>query len=134
MVGIIKKPKKIFMEKYKNASPYEYNSEQAVKNKLLDAYLYIYKNTNNIQQSQSPLGTYKKLISTLANSIKEEDGDNMFHIYTASNQNILKFEYTGGKDGIGPFALNNSHHVLSQIAGLKYKGKAFGLLNTDKPR
>jgi hypothetical protein len=124
--------KKDFMEKYKNASPYEYNSEQAVKNKLLDAYLSIYKNTNNIQQSQSPLGTYKKLISTLANSIKEEDGDNMFHIYTASNQNILKFEYTGGKDGIGPFALNNSHHVLSQIAGLKYKGKAFGLLNTDK--
>ena len=56
----------------------------------------------------------------------------MFHIYSAANQNILKFEYTGGKDGIGPAALNNVHHVLSQLAGLKYRGASFGLLNRDK--
>jgi hypothetical protein len=123
--------KKEFLEKYKDSSPYEFNSEQAVKNRLLDAYLSVYKNTNSIPQTQSPLGSYKKLLTTLAGSIKEEDGGNMFHTYSASNQNILKFEYTGGKDGIGPFALNNSHHVLSQIAGLKYIGQSFGLLNTD---
>lgn len=123
--------KKAFLAKHENSTPYEYNSEQAVKNRLLDAYLSVYKNTNNIPQTQSPLGSYKKLITQLANSIKDVDGGNMFHTYSASNQNILKFEYTGGKDGIGPFALNNSHHVLSQIAGLKYKGKSFGLLNVD---
>ena len=111
-----------FLEKYKEASPYEYNSEQAIKNRLLDAYLSIYKNSNNIQQSQSPLGAYKKELTTLAGTITEQDSGSMFHIYSAANQNILKFEYTGGKDGIGPAALNNVHHVLSQLAGLKYRG------------
>ena len=121
-----------FLEKYKEASPYEYNSEQAIKNRLLDAYLSIYKNSNNIQQSQSPLGAYKKELNTLAGTITEEDSGSMFHIYSATNQNILKFEYTGGKDGIGPAALNNVHHVLSQLSGLKYRGASFGLLNRDK--
>lgn len=31
-----------------------------------------------------------------------------------------KLEYTTGKLGIGPFALNNAHHVLTQLAGLEF--------------
>lgn len=31
-----------------------------------------------------------------------------------------KYEYSGGKAGIGPFALNNKNHVLTQLAGLKF--------------
>lgn len=31
-----------------------------------------------------------------------------------------KYEYSGGKTGIGPFALNNKNHVLTQLAGLKF--------------
>lgn len=31
-----------------------------------------------------------------------------------------KYEYSGGKTGIGPFALNNKNHVLTQLANLKF--------------
>lgn len=32
-----------------------------------------------------------------------------------------KYEYSGGKTGIGPFALNNKNHVLTQLVNLVFK-------------
>ena len=32
-----------------------------------------------------------------------------------------KYEYSGGKTGIGPFALNNKNHILTQLVGLMFK-------------
>ena len=31
-----------------------------------------------------------------------------------------KYEYSGGKTGIGPFALNNKNHILTQLANLRF--------------
>ena len=38
--------------------------------------------------------------------------------YSPTYQEAKKSEYTGGKAGIGPFALNNAHHILTQLTQL----------------
>lgn len=42
-----------------------------------------------------------------------------FEVYTPTYQEARKAEYTGGKAGIGPFALNNAHHILTQLTKLQ---------------
>lgn len=41
-----------------------------------------------------------------------------FEVYSPTYQEARKAEYTGGKAGIGPFALNNAHHILTQLTKL----------------
>ena len=56
--------------------------------------------------------------------------------YSLSFQCAKKSEYTIGKLGIGPFALNNAHHVLTQLMRVKMAdtpfNKAFRLDSLDK--
>lgn len=46
-----------------------------------------------------------------------------------------KYEYSGGKTGIGPFALNNKNHILTQLANLRFKDnpllKSLGFVGLD---
>lgn len=55
--------------------------------------------------------------------LKDIEGPNTFHpapfeVYSPTYQEARKAEYTGGKAGIGPFALNNAHHILTQLTKL----------------
>jgi len=121
-----------FLNKHENSNPYQYNSDVAVKNRLLDTYIAVYRCKTNIVQTQLPLGGVISKVKAAANKIEDQEYSGDFYTYSAVNQNKLKYEYTGGKEGIGPFALNNSHHILGQIAKLKHYETSFGLLNEDK--
>lgn len=53
--------------------------------------------------------------------------------YLPSYQCAKKSEYTIGKAGIGPFALNNAHHVLTQLTQLRMADTAFNVVfQTDR--
>lgn len=58
-------------------------------------------------------------------SIQDPQYLNPLYQYSPKYQSLKKDEYTSGKAGIGPFALNNAHHVLTQLVDMKMASNAF---------
>ena len=58
-------------------------------------------------------------------SIQNPEYLNPLYQYSPKYQSLKKDEYTSGKAGIGPFALNNAHHVLTQLVNLKMAENEF---------
>lgn len=102
-----------------NALKYE-DVRSSIKNEMLDAYMKVLltkDNTNSLKLS----------IDNATENIKEVlidiEGPSSYHptpfeVYSPTYQEARKAEYTGGKAGIGPFALNNAHHILTQLTKL----------------
>jgi len=124
----LKEIREKFLEDNKDKDPYEYNTVGAIKNQLFTGYLAIYRSKEHLIQTQLPLGGFTGQLKKLASTINEEFNFNDLYIYSATHQNKLKFQYNGGQKGIAPFALNNVHHILGQIARLEHTGNGLGLL------
>lgn len=102
-----------------NALKYE-DVRSSIKNEMLDAYMKMLltkDNTNSLKLS----------IDNATENVKEVlryiEGPSSYHptpfeVYSPTYQEARKAEYTGGKAGIGPFALNNAHHILTQLTKL----------------
>lgn len=107
------------------------NTEQvanAIKNEMLDAYMKVLltkDNTNSLKLSIDNATENTKEVLKDIESNREVHHVQPFEVYTPSYQEARKAEYTGGKAGIGPFALNNAHHILTQLVGLKMESNAF---------
>lgn len=56
---------------------------------------------------------------------KQKHNVQPLEVYSPKFQEAKKSEYTGGKAGIGPFALNNAHHILTQLTKLKMASNSF---------
>jgi hypothetical protein len=139
LIGKMEDRKKEFFDKYGDETdPYKFNSEEAVQNLLMDSYKSIFTNLAHVVDTTTPLGAYDSMINNLADEIHKYDptkySSKDLTLYLPSRQSDIKFEQTGGKGGMAPAALNNVHHVLSQIAGLKMKDyrPVEGVLNTDE--
>lgn len=122
-----------FVEENRGKSIYEINSRKAVENRLLDVFFSIFENEAHYKDTSSPLGGLNKVLKDKSKIIRLSEETVQPDLYYASSRynERMKFIYTGGKDGIGPFALNNVHHVLGQIANLKMKSTSFGILHED---
>lgn len=117
----------------------EGNSEDAIKNKLIEQYLKVLTTleyTNQLKVSiDNATDTVKSVLKKIE-SKKEVNHQTPFQVYSPHYQEDVKSEYTKGKSGIGPFALNNAHHILTQLMGVKFKSneftRALKLINLDK--
>lgn len=117
----------------------EGNTEDAIKNKLIEQYLKVLTTleyTNQLKVSiDNATDTVKSVLKKIE-SKKEVNHQTPFQVYSPHYQEDVKSEYTKGKSGIGPFALNNAHHILTQLMGVKFKSNEFtealGLINLDK--
>ena len=117
----------------------EGNSEDAIKNKLVEQYLKVLTTleyTNQLKVSiDNATDTVKSVLKKIE-SKKEVNHQTPFQVYSPHYQEDVKSEYTKGKSGIGPFALNNAHHILTQLMGVKFKSneftRALKLINLDK--
>lgn len=117
----------------------EGNSEDAIKNKLVEQYLKVLTTleyTNQLKVSiDNATDTVKSVLKKIE-SKKEVNYQTPFQVYSPHYQEDVKSEYTKGKSGIGPFALNNAHHILTQLMGVKFKSneftRALGLIDLDK--
>lgn len=103
---------------------YEANSREANENLLLDTYLSVLTDKKNVDETRLPLdkvtGIIKEEILPIVDG-KGKLGDRIpFRELSPTYQMNKKYEYSGGKTGIGPFALNNKNHVLTQLANLKF--------------
>lgn len=92
----------------------------SIKNEMLEAYLKVLltrDNTNSLKLSIDDATENVKKI------LRDIEGPSSYHptpfeVYSPTYQEARKAEYTGGKAGIGPFALNNAHHILTQLTKL----------------
>lgn len=96
----------------------EGNSEAAIKNKLVEQYIKVLTTTEYTNQLKVSIDnatdTVKNVLKQIESNKKIEHQEPMW-VYTPQYQEMVKDEYTKGKSGIGPFALNNAHHILTQL-------------------
>ena len=104
---------------------YMENSDKANVNKLLSSYITVLTQRKNQNELKLSIDTAtEKVKDILAEIEKGKQGsyNHPFKFYAPSYQLDKKIEYTSSKRGIGPFALNNVHHALTQVFGVKFDG------------
>lgn len=105
---------------------YEANSREANENLLLDTYILVLTDKKNVTETRLPLDKTTNIIKDeilpiVDGNVKENEQPIPFFEMSPTFQMNKKYEYSGGKTGIGPFALNNKNHVLTQLTNLKFK-------------
>ena len=102
--------------------------KSAYKNELMRNYLRVLltkENTNQLKLSiDIATDNVKAVLKDIENG-RQNTYATPFGVYTPSYQEARKSEYTVGKSGIGPFALNNAHHILTQLTGLRMVSNEF---------
>lgn len=98
------------------------DSEAGIKNRMLDAYMKVLLTKDNTSALKLSIDNATENVKDV---LKDIESSRPIHyaqpmeVYTPSYQEARKAEYTGGKAGIGPFALNNAHHILTQLTKLR---------------
>ena len=104
------------------------NSEDGIKNQLMQNYLRVLltkENTSSLKLSiDIATDNVKQVLEDIEGS-KQKHNVQPLEVYSPKFQEAKKSEYTGGKAGIGPFALNNAHHILTQLTKLKMASNPF---------
>lgn len=98
------------------------SSQAGIKNQLLNAYMNVLltpENSNQLKLSIDNATANVKAVLKDIESNRPKHYVQPFEVYTPTYQEARKAEYTGGKAGIGPFALNNAHHILTQLTKLQ---------------
>lgn len=107
---------------------YEGNSREANENLLLRTYLDVLTDKKNVGETRLPLdkttGIIKDEILPIVDGPAKKETIIPYKELSPSYQMAKKYEYNGGKAGIGPFALNNKNHILTQLVKLKFKENA----------
>ena len=96
-------------------------SEQGYVNKLLDNYSLVLTNFTNIAETRASIDTLTKILQKQILPIVQPKNTvevNPMYELAPSFQLSRKTEYTGGKAGIAPFALNSTNHALTQFTHL----------------
>lgn len=96
-------------------------SEQGYVNKLLDNYSLVLTDFTNIAETRASIDTLTKILQKQILPIvrpKNTVEVNPMYELAPSFQLSRKTEYTGGKAGIAPFALNSTNHALTQFTRL----------------
>ena len=87
---------------------------------MLEAYLKVLLTRDNTNSLKLSIDNATENVKEV---LRDIEGPSSYHptpfeVYSPTYQEARKAEYTGGKAGIGPFALNNAHHILTQLTKL----------------
>ena len=123
-----------------NVLPEDKQSTKALQNMIIQSYQLVVSDSKNMAETRASIDTLTKLLQKdilplIQPSIKEEALP-MYELLP-SFQLARKEEYTGGKAGIAPFALNSTNHCLTQLVHLQMiytKGNPYGLGTIDAIR
>lgn len=102
-----------------NALKYE-DVRSSIKNEMIDAYMKVLLTKDNTNSLKLSIDNATENVKEV---LRDIEGPSSYHptpfeVYSPTYQEARKAEYTGGKAGIGPFALNNAHHILTQLTKL----------------
>lgn len=107
-----------------NAKSYVEQTEGALINKLLDSYTLVISDKKTLAETRASIdtltGILKKEILPLVQTTELKEAEPMYELMP-SLQESRKTEYTSGKAGIAPFALNSTNHCLTQATHLRMK-------------
>lgn len=111
------------------------NSEEACQNRLLDLYFAVLNDKKHFTQRVQPLGYGTEILKSLSQDVRKwkgisKEGGYPLYAVSPSFQIDVKARFGFGGEGLGPMALANVHHALSQFAGLYIK-EDFGIGNTE---
>lgn len=122
----------VMMHNYKRDGSFEKITEQegqtrterkmALQNKLVDAFWEILGHEDHFLETTTPLGRLTGRLRDKAERYETwANGETSFELgslesLTPRYQSSTKFTFTGSTNGIGPFALANAHHSLTQQA------------------
>lgn len=98
------------------------------QNNILDCLITLLKDTDNsINSLYKSIDNDTELITSIADQVPETGStkDEPYNFGTLHEQVIRKNDYITGKTGIGPFALNVTNQVLTQLYGVKFKDTEF---------
>lgn len=107
-----------------DAKSYTEQTEGALINKLLDSYTLVISDKKTLAETRASIdtltGILKKEILPLVQTTELKEAETMYELMP-SFQESRKTEYTSGKAGIAPFALNSTNHCLTQATHLRMK-------------
>lgn len=107
-----------------DAKSYTEQTEGALINKLLDSYTLVNSDKKTLAETRASIdtltGILKKEILPLVQTTELKEAETMYELMP-SFQESRKTEYTSGKAGIAPFALNSTNHCLTQATHLRMK-------------
>lgn len=110
----------------------------AITNKLLSNYIEIISNNKNYGQSRGAIDVYTDMLKHNILPELQDDSDEYLEgasQLTPSFQTFRKMEFSTGKKGISPFALNIPHLALVQHVHITidFGNNPFELLPLDQP-
>lgn len=96
------------------------DSAAGLKNRMLRQYLRVLLTKDNTGSLKLSIDNATDNVKSILKDIEGPGAfrPEPFEVYSPTYQEARKAEYTGGKAGIGPFALNNAHHILTQLTKL----------------
>lgn len=98
------------------------------QNNILDCLLTLLKDSGNSMNSlYKSIDNDTELITSISDQVPETGStkDEPYNFGTLHEQVIRKNDYITGKTGIGPFALNVTNQVLTQLYGVRFKPTMF---------
>ena len=101
---------------------------EGIKNHMLQNYLRVLLTKDNTSSLKLSIDVATDNVKAVLEDIEGKGGKETvqpFYPYSPTYQEAKKSEYTGGKAGIGPFALNNAHHILTQLTKLYMRQDPF---------
>ena len=137
--GLLRSVKKARKVEFDEKKSYADNSEDAIKNRLIEMYLKILTDKSRTNELKISIDNDTELVKSLLDIVESNkvvSYPKPFEVYTPQYQEERKAEYTTGKVGIGPMALNNAHHILTQLYNVRFKRDAFteglGIVDTNR--
>ena len=137
--GLLRSVKKARKVEFDEKKSYADNSEEAIKNRLIEMYLKILTDKSRTNELKISIDNDTELVKSLLDIVESDKAvtyPKPFEVYTPQYQEERKAEYTTGKAGIGPMALNNAHHILTQLYNVRFKRDAFteglGIVDTNR--
>ena len=114
-------------------------SKERYQNDLLYCMLTLLKDTDNsINSLYKSIDNDTELPKSIADQIPETSSNKAkaYNFGTLHEQAERRLDYVTGKNGIGPFALNVTNHVLTCLFGVKFRETKFteqtSIFNFDK--
>lgn len=114
------------IEEFGKLDMFQQNTKLAVQNHLLDHYKAILLSEDHFLSTSAPLGAVTNRLKSLSDEITtaEESGEirerTSLDFANPVYQAEVKYKYSGGKSGVGPSALSNTHHILCQVADISF--------------
>lgn len=121
--GLLRSVKKARRIEFDDTKSHAENSMDANKNRLIEAYLKVLADKSRTNELKISIDNDTKLVKNVLNVVEsnqETKHPATFSTYTPQYQEKIKAEYTTGKAGIAPMALNNAHHILTQLFNVRF--------------